>query len=275
MLSQRLTCQYLAGGLCRGNWGAAHALQKFCEGGYRVLSLGDGDRCTPCGTPLGGERHANASVPVVTTRPADISSPWGLLSLPVVSPCFTPGTLIATDRGLCAVEGLSQGDKVVTRDNGLRRINWVGRRNFTHEEIGQEEALQPVLVNKDAFGSGNPERSMIVSPNHRFLVGVDVSPLTGGDGEALVAVRHLVDGKRVKRASMLGVSYIHLLCHAHEVILANGTWTESFHPDDQVMGALADTQRREILGMFPEIATIGAARRFPAARPISKSRFET
>ncbi len=195
--------------------------------------------------------------------------------MPVISPCFTPGTLIATDRGLCAVETLKQGDKVVTRDNGLRRINWVGRRNFTHDEIGQEDALQPVLVRKDAFGPGNPERSMIVSPNHRFLVRIHISPLTAGEDEALVAVTHLIDGHRIKRAPMLGVSYIHLLCHAHEVILANGSWTESFHPDDQIMGALADTQRREILGMFPEIATMGAARRFPAARPIQKSRFET
>ena len=74
---------------------------------------------------------------------------------------------------------------------------------------------------------------------------------------------------------MLGVSYIHFLCNAHEVVLANGTWTESFHPDDQIMGALADTQRKEILSLFPEIETIGAARRFPPARPIGKSRFET
>ncbi|MDA9865337.1 Hint domain-containing protein [bacterium] len=260
--------------MCCGNWGAAHALQTICKGGYRVLSFGVGDRCATCDKSLGGESCAIALVPVVISRPT-LKLPWGLSCLPVISPCFTPGTLIATDRGVCPIETLIQGDKVVTRDNGLRRINWVGRRTFTYDEIGQEEALQPVLVVKDAFGPGNPERSMIVSPNHRFLVGAHISPLTAGGNEALVAVTHLIDGRSVKRAPMLGVSYIHLLCNAHEVILANGTWTESFHPDDQIMGAMADTQRREILNMFPEVATMGAARRFPAARPIRKSRFET
>ena len=74
---------------------------------------------------------------------------------------------------------------------------------------------------------------------------------------------------------MLGVSYLHVLLNAHEVILANGSWTESFHPDDQVMRDMAPNQRQEILILFPEIATMGAARRFPAARSIQKSRFDS
>ena len=74
---------------------------------------------------------------------------------------------------------------------------------------------------------------------------------------------------------MLGVSYIHIMMNAHEVILANGSWTESFHPEDHVIRALAPNQRREILMMFPEIATVGAAKRFPPVRPILKSRFDS
>lgn len=163
----------------------------------------------------------------------------------------------------------------MTRDNGLRRVNWIGRRTFSRAEIGDEVELQPVLVRRDAFGEDNPARDMIVSPHHRFLVGIDTSPLTAGEDEALVAVRHLIDGSRVLPVQMLGVSYIHFLCNAHEVVLANGAWTETFHPDDQIMGVLAETQRQEILNLFPEIETMGAARRFPAARPIRKSRFET
>lgn len=199
---------------------------------------------------------------------------WGF-SLAVISPCFTPGTLIATSQGHRAVETLKRGDRVVTRDNGLRRVEWVGRRSFTYDEIGEAEALQPVLVRKDAFGTGYPGRDMIVSPNHRFLVGPGISPLVEGESEALVAACNLVDGHRVKAARMLGVSYIHFLCSAHEVVLANGVWTESFHPDDRIMRALGTAQRNEILVLFPEIATMGAAERFPGARPIRKSRFDT
>lgn len=192
-----------------------------------------------------------------------------------VSPCFTPGTLIATDRGQRAVEDLQRGDRVVTRDNGLRRIVWVGSRNFSFHDLVEEEALRPVLIRAGAFGDGVPARDMIVSPEHRFLVDQRISPLTGGAPEALVAARHLIDGPRIRRASMLGVSYLHILLNAHEVILANGVWTESFHPDDRVMRDMAPNQRQEVLILFPEIATMGAAKRFPAARPIRKSRFDS
>lgn len=165
---------------------------------------------------------------------------------------------------------LSRGDMVVTRDNGLRKIGWIGRRTFSYAEVSATPELHPILVRRDVFGEGNPARDMIVSPAHRFLISVD------GEPEALIAVRDLVDGERVVQAPVLGVSYIHILCHAHEVILANGAWTESFHPDDQVVKDMAETQREELLTLFPEIATIGAARRFPAARPvISRSRFES
>ena len=55
--------------------------------------------------------------------------------LRATSPCFTPGTLIATDRGQQPVETLRRGDLLVTRDNGLKRIMWVGRRGFHYKEV--------------------------------------------------------------------------------------------------------------------------------------------
>jgi len=70
------------------------------------------------------------------------------------------------------------------------------------------------------------------------------------------------------------VSYIHILCNAHEVVMANGAWTESFHPDDHIMRNIGEAQRKELLALFPEIETIGAARRFRSARPVRKSKFD-
>lgn len=192
-----------------------------------------------------------------------------------VSPCFTPGTRIATERGAVPVEDILRGDRLVTRDNGLKRVAWIGRRDFGLREIEATEALRPVLVRAGALGRDRPHRDLIVSPHHRFLIGNGLWPRTGRGDEALVAARDLVDGRGIRPARMLGVSYIHVLCSAHEVILADGAWTESFHPDDTVFRGLAEAQRQEILAVFPEVATMGAARRFRAARPIRKSRFET
>ncbi|MBT8414000.1 MAG: Hint domain-containing protein [Boseongicola sp.] len=190
------------------------------------------------------------------------------MSISPVTPCFTPGTLIATDRGPIAVEALRTGDRLVTRDNGLRRVHWIGRRDVDYSELMVEPELAPVLVRAGAFGEGRPYRDMMVSPSHRFLIAPQQSFLTIEDDEALVAARHLMDGRMIRSAATLGVSYIHLLCDAHQVILADGVWTETFHPDDRIMRGLGNSQRREILDLFPEVETMGAANRFSAARTI-------
>jgi hypothetical protein len=155
----------------------------------------------------------------------------------------------------------------VTRDNGLRPIVWAGRRDLTRDVLDDFAELRPVLVSRGALGEG-PDRDMIVSPNHRFLV------RSGGD-ETLAAARLLADRPGIRTVPVLGVSYLHLLFAAHEVLLADGVWTESFHPDDRTLAALDPHARGEILALFPEIETMGAARRFPAVRPIARSRFES
>ena len=189
-----------------------------------------------------------------------------------VTPCFTPGTRIATDRGLHLVERLRRGMRVVTRDNGLARIEWVGRRTISYDELELDTELRPILIHAHALGEGRPTRDMLVSPSHRFLVGAEQAFLAIED-EALVAARHLVDHWHIHPAAMLGVSYIHILCDQHQVIMADGAWTETFHPDDQIMRGLGNSQRRELTELFPEIETIGASRRFPAARPVLRQRF--
>lgn len=192
-----------------------------------------------------------------------------------VTPCFTPGTLIATERGQRPVEDLRRGDKVVTRDNGLKRIYWIGRRDVSLGELRHAKRLRPILVRAGALGEGIPSRDMLVSPNHRFLIRRPASD-TASAAEHLVAARLLTARNAIYTARTLGVSYIHILCDRHQVVLANGAWTESFHPDDAVMRTMEHTHRLELLKLFPEIATIGASVRFPPARPIGedRSRFE-
>lgn len=273
---------YLAGGyVSRQIGGAAHALQETCKGGYRVLPFGGGDRCTPCDNGPWVEGFTEYALIPASSPARARRTPGGQSSMShnePVSPCFTPGTLIATDRGQRPVETLRRGDKVVTRDNGLQRIYWVGRRDLSFGALGKSPGLQPILVRAGALGEGLPSRDMLVSPNHRFLR--ELNPIAGETRgqveEVLVAARHLVDHRRVTPANSLGVSYIHILCSRHQVILANGAWTESFHPDDRVMRALETSQRKELTELFPDIETIGASAIFPPARKIieSRSRFE-
>ena len=184
-----------------------------------------------------------------------------------VIPCFTPGTLIATPKGERLVEELREGDKVLTRDNGIQEIRWVGRRDMTRAELIAAPHLKPVLIRAGSLGKGLPERDMLVSPNHRMLVANERTALYFEEHEVLVAAKHMVDMSGVKTVETLGTSYLHFMFDRHEVVLANGAWTESFQPGDQTLGGMGDAQRAEIFEIFPElktrvgIETYGAARR--------------
>ncbi len=183
-----------------------------------------------------------------------------------VVPCFTPGTLIATPKGERRVEDLAVGDRVITRDNGIQEIRWIGTRALSGEELVAAENLRPVLIRAGALGNGLPERDMMVSPNHRVLVANDRTALYFEDREVLVAAKHLtgLDGVDVVDAS--GVTYIHFMFAQHEVVLSDGTWSESFQPGDQTLAGLVDEQREEIYMLFPELKTTEGVAAYQSAR---------
>jgi hypothetical protein len=52
----------------------------------------------------------------------------------------------------------------------------------------------------------------------------------------------------------------------HEVILSDGTWTESFQPGDMSLVGVGDAARTEILELFPELATREGIEAYAAAR---------
>ena len=183
-----------------------------------------------------------------------------------VIPCFTPGTLLATPKGERAVEELRAGDRVITRDNGIQEIRWVGRRALNRAELAAAPHLKPVLIRAGSLGNGLPERDMLVSPNHRMLVSNDRTALYFEEHEVLVAAKHLVDHKGVKQVEMLGTTYLHFMFGRHEVVLANGAWTESFQPGDYTLGGMGNAQRSEIFELFPELRTREGLENYTSAR---------
>ena len=82
--------------------------------------------------------------------------------------------------------------------------------------------------------------------------------------QVLVAATHLTGRAGVEQALPYGVTYLHLLFDAHELIRADGTWTESFQPADRTLANLDTDQRAEIAALFPDLS-VGQAG-FPAAR---------
>ena len=183
-----------------------------------------------------------------------------------VIPCFTPGTLIATPKGEVPVELLKAGDKVVTRDNGIQEIGWVGQKALGWHDLLANPHLKPVMIRQGSLGNGLPERDMLVSPNHRMLVANDRTALYFDEHEVLVSAKHLVAAKGIDTVDAVGTTYIHFMFDRHEVVLANGAWTESFQPGDYTLQGMGNAQRNEIFDLFPDLKTEAGRQGYTAAR---------
>lgn len=81
------------------------------------------------------------------------------------------------------------------------------------------------------------------------------------------------DGRRSQSGAR---ARAHLMCARHEVVLANGLWTESFQPDEMGVGGIDAAQRDELFSFFPELrgaegrgASSGDSRRSFGADPLT------
>lgn len=162
-------------------------------------------------------------------------------------PCFVSGTLITMARGLVPVENLQAGDRVQTRDNGFRKIVWVGSK-----KVAAQGKLAPVRIEKGLLKNN---RALWLSPNHRVLHVNWQAELMFGATEVLHTAKSLLGASGARQVEGGTVEYFHILFEQHEIICSEGTWTESFHPGQIGLGALPCATRAEILELFPELVS--------------------
>lgn len=182
-------------------------------------------------------------------------------------PCFTPGTMIATPRGEVLVESLKVGDRVLTRDNGIKTINWVGSKRLDYIALKKIPELRPIMIKAGALGENVPDRDMLVSPMHRLLVVSHIAQLHFNQSEVLVPAKYLLAVDGVQLADSAYVTYVHFMCETHEIVLADGVWSESFQPGDYSLKGLDNDQREEVFALFPLLSTQEGVKAYRAARP--------
>jgi Ca2+-binding RTX toxin-like protein len=159
--------------------------------------------------------------------------------------CFTRGTMIETDTGEIAIEELVGGDMVMTKDNGMQELRWIGSR-----KVPATGKLAPIMIKAGAMAN---DRDLLVSPQHRMVVEGWKPELLFGEREVLAAAKHLVNNDTIYIQSGGMVEYFHMLFDTHQIVFANGASSESFHPGEMGMSALAVDARDEIYTLFPEL----------------------
>lgn len=171
----------------------------------------------------------------------------------LVVPCFTRGAVIQTPSGPVPIENLVEGNLVLTRDNQAQPIRWIGSSLITGEMLNQFPELRPVRIGKDALGA-NCEQ--LLSPAHRVLLTGWRAETLFGENEILATAKSLINDQTISIArDVTKVEYFHILFDNHEIINADGAWSESFHPDALHMGSTSAATRDEVLTIFPELET--------------------
>lgn len=185
---------------------------------------------------------------------------------PGTVPCYAPGTMIDTPGGPRAVETLRPRDLVLTLDHGPQPIRWVRRGD--HPLDGVEVDGKPVLIAAGALGAGRPAQDLIVSPQHRILVGGGGQLTRYFDTEAFAPAKSLtlLPGIRHMKGRS-HITWIHFACERHEVVRANGCLSESLLLGPMVVRGLTRAERRVLSRRFAAPEGADMALNGPPARP--------
>lgn len=139
------------------------------------------------------------------------------------------------------------GDPILTRDNGFQKVRWIGVKTV----VG-EGHLAPILIREGALGN---TRDLRVSPQHKMILKGWQAELLFGEYEVLAAAKILVNDLTIRAVPCAQITYVHVLFDDHEIICAEGCWSESFHPSVENVASLDCVARGEVLELFPELRT--------------------
>ncbi|WP_394180403.1 Hint domain-containing protein [Yoonia maritima] len=189
-----------------------------------------------------------------------------LTPAPTPPACFTDGTLIRTITGDRPVETLVPGDLVETREHGFQPIKAISRTDLEFKGVMNQERFKPISITAHSLGNGLPERDLCISPQHRVLMRDETD-----QSELLVAAKSLVTkpGIRVMKGKR-SVSYIHIVLEQHEILISNGTATESFFAGPVAFLSVSKECQRELIHLFPKLLSGSPEPVMTPARPFAK-----
>ncbi|NNF24162.1 MAG: hypothetical protein HKN63_05065 [Rhodobacteraceae bacterium] len=128
-----------------------------------------------------------------------------------------------------------------------------------------------MLIQAGALGAGRPASDLIVSPQHRILVGGGGQLTQYFESEAFAPAKALtgLPGTRHMKGTS-EITWVHFACDRHEVVIANGCYSESLLLGPMVLNGLARTERQELFDIFEAAACTGGAMNGLAARSCLK-----
>jgi len=245
----------------------------YFEGEWGIFDLNGGEEPLVIG---GGRLFLTTEPGGLSATPTQIVPAPGpalvVADLEVV--CFARGVLIDTPEGPRKVEDLSVGDLVLTKDHGAMPVRWIGSRALSERSLSRHPSLRPIRIAAGAFGANNPETDLVLSPQHRVLLSSRIVRTMFGADEVLVPAKKLLGYPGVSQDPTSPIEYFHILLDHHELVRANGCWSETLLLGAMARKMMGPEARREIALLFPEIATpsyvAAPARRIVRSRKVER-----
>lgn len=183
----------------------------------------------------------------------------GTVALPEFSVSgIAQGSVLETARGLVLARDLRPGDRVVTRDNGLQPVRWVGTTTVMYDEPYRTDRdrprrIGPARIRAGALGSNADAGNLILAPGQRLLARNAINECLFGATEVMAPAGTLthLDGVDIQPRSV--GRWSHILFDAHEMIRVNGLWMESFAPDMWAIRVAYPEHWRDITEALPRL----------------------
>ncbi len=167
------------------------------------------------------------------------------------------GALVATARGPIAVEDLTPGIEVITREGEALPLKWIGSYEMAGAEAPGKSNEQLFRVTTDTFGQGKPSQDLMLAPRAHILLKHAACRSLFGMDMAFGPIRAFEDGVSVIAVSPVSpVCVYNLAFDRQATIFANGVEVESFHPGPHASTLLDDEMLYSLLRLFPHVASL-------------------
>ncbi|WP_299029552.1 Hint domain-containing protein [uncultured Sulfitobacter sp.] len=123
------------------------------------------------------------------------------------------GTTLLTLEGEMPVEFISVGDKIITRDSGIARVEHIQRTT---------RKVHTIALAAGSLGHTRPERDATLAGDQMCLIRDWRAQALFGADRALVAARTLVDGEFIRDLGMQEQTLFQIFCDGPHILYADG-----------------------------------------------------
>ncbi|TMM54285.1 Hint domain-containing protein [Sulfitobacter sabulilitoris] len=123
------------------------------------------------------------------------------------------GTTLLTLDGEIPVEFLSQGDKVITRDSGIAKVDHI--QTVTRR-------MRTIALAAGSLGHTRPERDALLAGDQMVLIRDWRAQALFSSDRALVAARALVDGEFITDLGVQDQTLFQIFCDGPHILYADG-----------------------------------------------------